>query len=348
MNTNFNMSIPKPCHEDWNKFTPDEKGAFCKVCSKSVHDFTRKTALEIKTILVDEIGSGKKVCGRFNKEQLTPLPEIIPSLSPYDLNFTRLKKFALALFLVFGGYLFNSVKSFGQMMGDVRPNYEAPQNNAAPFIETTPTSEPNKCGLIDIKGDVKVETMGKVIGEQIKGRVSITQEPYEIMGLLVADEPFIEDTLISTQPEDTLDWMMLGEVAFMEDSIAAPLVPIDSGSSQHIVCEEFAVEESTNVEMMESENVRVAPEANELAIECYPNPSSGLITIKYNVKESAPASMLLYDMNGSLVKTLISPQTMYAADYNTQFDISELPDGVYFCTLQSGDKKSTQRIILGK
>lgn len=44
---NFGISIPKPCHEDWNKFASDEKGAFCKVCSKSVHDFTKKKPEEI-------------------------------------------------------------------------------------------------------------------------------------------------------------------------------------------------------------------------------------------------------------------------------------------------------------
>ena len=98
MDTNFKISIPKPCHEDWNKFTPDEKGAFCKVCSKSVHDFTKKSAEQIQTILVEEIGAGNKVCGRFNEDQIEPIPGIIPSLSSYDLNFKRVKKFALALF----------------------------------------------------------------------------------------------------------------------------------------------------------------------------------------------------------------------------------------------------------
>lgn len=30
------ISIPKPCNENWNEMTPDQQGAFCKVCSKVV------------------------------------------------------------------------------------------------------------------------------------------------------------------------------------------------------------------------------------------------------------------------------------------------------------------------
>ncbi|EDM43528.1 hypothetical protein SCB49_00725 [unidentified eubacterium SCB49] len=36
------ISIPEPCHEDWNKMTTTERGAFCKVCTKEVIDFTKK------------------------------------------------------------------------------------------------------------------------------------------------------------------------------------------------------------------------------------------------------------------------------------------------------------------
>ncbi|PKF75659.1 hypothetical protein [Chryseobacterium sp. PMSZPI] len=60
------ITIPKPCHENWDAMTPDEKGKFCSVCSKTVHDFTDCTDEEpINTYKSDE-----DMCGRFREDQL--------------------------------------------------------------------------------------------------------------------------------------------------------------------------------------------------------------------------------------------------------------------------------------
>lgn len=64
----FKIHIPEPCHEDWSKMTPNEKGAFCKVCSKTVVDFSKKNDEEIQKFLLENMD--KKVCGRFKTTQL--------------------------------------------------------------------------------------------------------------------------------------------------------------------------------------------------------------------------------------------------------------------------------------
>ncbi|OIQ18085.1 MAG: hypothetical protein BM557_07665 [Flavobacterium sp. MedPE-SWcel] len=60
------ISIPKPCHENWDKMTPVERGRFCDSCQKKVHDFTNVSDKEIKTILSND----KSACGRFRHNQL--------------------------------------------------------------------------------------------------------------------------------------------------------------------------------------------------------------------------------------------------------------------------------------
>lgn len=67
---NGKIFIPKPCHENWNKMTPEEKGRFCDVCSKVVKDFTHMPTHEIVDSLKHSEGD---VCGRINIKQLSPI-----------------------------------------------------------------------------------------------------------------------------------------------------------------------------------------------------------------------------------------------------------------------------------
>lgn len=68
------ISIPKPCNENWNEMTPEQQGAFCKVCSKVVVDFSNMSNDEVISYL--EKKKGEKTCGRF----------LISQLSPYELK----------------------------------------------------------------------------------------------------------------------------------------------------------------------------------------------------------------------------------------------------------------------
>ena len=63
----FRIFIPQPCHEDWSKMTPNEKGKFCSACQTIVTDFTLMSDAEIINHL--QTASGKQ-CGRFNSFQL--------------------------------------------------------------------------------------------------------------------------------------------------------------------------------------------------------------------------------------------------------------------------------------
>jgi hypothetical protein len=322
--TNLKISIPKPCHEDWNKFTPDEKGAFCKVCSKSVHDFTKKTVEEISTILIDEMSAGKKVCGRFNEDQLeaaTPAlkgeMQDVVQLDAYSLNFTRLKKFALALFLVFGTYLFSTPKTYAQKMGkvayiprpepikgEIAPRYVEPKDSAKADTTKTPAPKVSKCTTM--KGDVAIEP------RQIMGglRAVPVEEPKAVLGQAVVKPevktiettPEVKDSSItiedlmdinikeplnedSTVEEDVVEMgepMIMGLIAMPPDTldmIVTPLVLIDS--AQQTMEGELAVPESTFVETRDPAENKVLPIGEDLGgapvLSSYPNPTSNRI-----------------------------------------------------------------------
>lgn len=111
MKKQFKVSIPKPCHEDWSKMTPKEKGKFCQSCSKTVVDFTKKSKEEIQQYLSENFG--KRVCGHFRREQLDTITLEIPENTFHQtLSFQKL--FLLALLFVMGTSLFSCQNSNGK------------------------------------------------------------------------------------------------------------------------------------------------------------------------------------------------------------------------------------------
>lgn len=62
------ISIPQPCHEDWNKMTPQQQGRFCDSCQKCVVDFTGFSDADLYSFFTEH--KGQKVCGRINSHQL--------------------------------------------------------------------------------------------------------------------------------------------------------------------------------------------------------------------------------------------------------------------------------------
>ena len=66
--TPLQVSIPKPCHESWDKMTPvGRHNRHCDNCAKQVTDFTWMTDREIDAVLRV---AGNNVCGRFRPGQL--------------------------------------------------------------------------------------------------------------------------------------------------------------------------------------------------------------------------------------------------------------------------------------
>ena len=108
---NFKLTIPKPCHEDWNTMTPNEKGKFCGSCSKTVVDFTQKSTKEIKDYLV--ANKGQRVCGHFYRKQLDSIVIQLPEATFYKpLTFQKL--FVLSLLFAMGTTLFSCKTNTGK------------------------------------------------------------------------------------------------------------------------------------------------------------------------------------------------------------------------------------------
>lgn len=117
MKDTIKFSVPKPCHEDWNAMTPDQKGRFCAACSKTVVDFTNLDNTEVQEYLSENKGS--RICGRFTNEQLNPKFKLTVPQSVLYQKRSFHKAFLLALFVTMGTTLFSCKNFNNQTLGEV-------------------------------------------------------------------------------------------------------------------------------------------------------------------------------------------------------------------------------------
>ena len=110
MDQQYRFSIPKPCHEDWNKMHPKDKGKFCNSCAKTVIDFSKMSQTEVQDFM--NAHKGQSICGRFNQEQLRSINIQIPF---QNLNFKSFRSsFIIALLITMGTTLMNCTNRQGQ------------------------------------------------------------------------------------------------------------------------------------------------------------------------------------------------------------------------------------------
>ncbi|MEO6539808.1 MAG: carboxypeptidase-like regulatory domain-containing protein [Ferruginibacter sp.] len=62
------LTIPEPCHENWQQMTATDKGRFCNACAKEVVDFSTMTDMQVLNYF--SALTHEKVCGRALPEQL--------------------------------------------------------------------------------------------------------------------------------------------------------------------------------------------------------------------------------------------------------------------------------------
>jgi len=64
------ITIPKPCHADWDLMEKRDQSNFCTLCSKAVIDFSKYSNAEIIQLLKSTTG---EICGRMSESQLRSL-----------------------------------------------------------------------------------------------------------------------------------------------------------------------------------------------------------------------------------------------------------------------------------
>ncbi len=190
----FKIYVPEPCNEDWDKMTPNQQGAFCKVCSKTVVDFSKKTENEVQQFILDNMD--KRICGRFRVSQLetAPVPAedkrlkleieqpkfsfpgfLIPVLTPFRAT-------ALALMLTASAML-SACSNSGNSGGDDTPltgivalvdSTNKPLNDKADSVKVPDIMINGGLSIRDIR-KTKIDS-SEVIETRTVGKIKVVQD----------------------------------------------------------------------------------------------------------------------------------------------------------------------------
>jgi hypothetical protein len=86
------------------------------------------------------------------------------------------------------------------------------------------------------------------------------------------------------------------------------------------------------------------------AYQSYPNPFNPVCTIRYDVPRAGRVNLQLFNVSGSLVRTLVDgwrePGSYSEIWDGKDASGAQLPSGVYFYSIKSGDFVATRKMVL--
>lgn len=260
---NLSLSVPVPCHEDWDKMLPEEKGRFCNSCQKAVIDFSVMSDRQIAEFFKKPSSS---VCGRFHQDQLErniePPKKRLPWLKYFFTiaipTFLTAKKVAAQGEVVVKGKPAICVDSSKKNEAKPRTEDSKSRKISGQVFEESGKSIPY--ASIEVTGlDFKMVTLTDSNGKYSLGvpnkpsEVLITAVGYNSQRIKIGDQDIVNITLASRLYEATLGVVVVATKIKKTkkppvqhkkvDSIAGSFSvfpnPISVGNSLNIQCKNF-------------------------------------------------------------------------------------------------------------
>jgi len=304
------VSIPKPCHEDWNKMSQKEQGRFCDKCCKTVVDFSNKSPEEVQLILQSRLHD--KLCGRFRTDQLRKPVRLVISFSPFKTRMSPVQVFLVALLFTFGTTLFSCTTHQDETVGELTLDI--------PKIEQRSEVEYSTTGVILMKPEIGTADIPKA--KKIKSKVKASVEARSDTPVVLPEANVVADKVPLVSCGRSMGAVMI------------------AGGLQ--ITRTVLYEETSEVDT--SAGTDEVPMQNELVV--YPNPAQENVHVRLHLPNEARLQAELYDMSGKLVRTLISSQEINPEETEFEFNISDLPPATYLLRIVKGDEVLTKRLVV--
>ncbi|MCD6018930.1 MAG: hypothetical protein K0S53_2051 [Bacteroidetes bacterium] len=324
---NLIIRIPEPCHEDWNSMQPDTKGKFCSSCSKAVFDFSNKTDDEITDILLEY--KEQKVCGHFKKSQVNRPLNIKVNLNDLPKNISLSKAFVIAVFLVFGSFLFSCKDEQGHTLGDI--GFEVPKNEEPIeqlYAMGSPSFQIHDSLQRPVFEDTVIVEEGFVEG-MMTGDIAYVEEYVD--GGLMLEEKKCEE--VPTNVVTTL---------VQEEMIGGQMIMPYVEKTDSVIGQK---DTTSNIGSKTTTENTISKTA---AFGIYPNPANGEFTITYELNRRSDVKIDITNVSGIVLRTVSDVIKQYEGHYRIPVNLNELSNGIYLVTLVIDNQKLVERLVIEK
>lgn len=299
-----NINIPEACSEDWNKMTPNEKGAFCQKCALDVYDFTNKSSDEIRDILTLNISS--PVCMRIEPIQLDKLNS---DFSAWKMNneHSYQRAWVFTLLVIFGMTLFSCQE-------DEKPIVAEYQK-----IGQTILNQEDNEKVIDPVNPVEVQTVSLNDDRSARIEENVIEQKNVLLGKVSSEHkeiPNLDEVFI--RPDE------------MREIYRTAGIPVMTDDYNHYLKETYDG-------VVDSIDVNAVPSITGLV---YPNPASNQTTLQINMPSRGKGEIELFALSGQKIRTIHSGR-FKKGESEYLIDLTGLETGLYLVVVYSGEMKET-------
>jgi hypothetical protein len=318
----FQLSVPKPCHENWEAMTPEARGRFCAACQKTVIDFSTMSDSQIAAFFKKPVDS---VCGHFSQSQLNRVIEVPKKRLPWVRYFFTIALPAFLFSLKAGAQ--GEVKLRGRIALKVQPDKK-----------DTCTKPAEKQQLSD-------RVQGRVVNENGDPLQNAT---VTVEGTNVATSTNQDGSFELSYPSIESQLLIISYVGYESKKIAAkdsnlkPILMVGALSGEIVVVGRIKPKKVKTIPLVETKK----SDTSYSSFAVYPNPviSNTMIKIEPKKLESGSYSLQIINSSGNLVQTgeIAFDKKARTLDYT----IMALPAGPYFLQLTNQKSKKSYTEIL--
>lgn len=238
------------------------------------------------------------------------------------------------------------------------------------WVQQTPSSQNLTDDYIEITGIESFVPLWTFAGNQNTDNdgdgYSLAQgdcddtDPVEVMDLTLNNNPVAEDYYIvsnqissaGTIPTNEMTTFQAGaeivlNVGFVANqgtdfrafivACGVPPAPLNAITENEV---EEIFEEKEIIDNLETES------NSNLQYQVFPNPMSEQGFVNLLLEKETKVEIQLFNNVGKLVKTILSRQIKNAGEHQLDFEVRNLPEGIYFVKFQINDKIETEKIVI--
>lgn len=153
------------------------------------------------------------------------------------------------------------------------------------------------------------------------------------------------DSVITSQQNAINGYLYLGNFKYIAGDVAAVMVISGTDTTQYLVADAVILRRVVNISSFQPYKVSVARSFN--LYQNYPNPFNPSTTIKISLSQGGIVSLKIYNVLGQLV-AVVDEGYRTPGEYTYEVNMDKFGSGVYFYTLQQGNRMLTKKMLLLK